>query len=64
MLPCPVLRGRKSGYRAGLTFGGRPSGPRIRGDCRCHFSFKLSQAIQLLGITKGKAALPFVFDAG
>ncbi len=39
-------------FRAGLTFGGRPlrqaqgrlSGPRIRGDCRCHFSLKLPQA--------------------
>ena len=32
-------------FRAGLTFAGRPSGPRIRGDCRCHLSLKLSQAI-------------------
>ena len=51
-------------FRAGLTFGGRllrqaqgrPSGPRIRGDFRCHFSLKLPQAIQLLGMTKGGVA--------
>ena len=39
-------------FRAGLTFSGRPSGPRIRGDCRRHFSLKLSQAIQLLRMTQ------------
>jgi hypothetical protein len=40
-------------FRAGLTFGGRPSGPRIRGHSQFHFSLKLSQASQLLGMTKG-----------
>jgi hypothetical protein len=45
-------------FRAGLTFGGRPSGPRIRGDCRCHFSLNLPQASQLLGMTKVTVALP------
>ena len=44
-------------FRAGLTFGCRPSGPRIRGDCRCHFSLNLPQAGQLLGMTKGRATL-------
>ena len=51
-------------FRAGLTFGSRPSGPRIHGDCRCHFSLNLLQASRLLGMTKGRAMFPFVFDAG
>jgi hypothetical protein len=39
-----ILLGFSQPFRAGLTFGGRPSGPRIHGD-RYHFSLKLSQTI-------------------
>ena len=39
-------------FRAGLTFGGRPSGPCIY-DHVCSVSLNLPQASQLLGTTKG-----------
>ena len=37
---------RSQPFRAGLTFGGRPSGPRIHGDCAVSF---LSQPPQAVG---------------
>jgi hypothetical protein len=45
-------------FRAGLTFGGRPSGPCIHGDCRCYSALNLPQGRPCLGMTKARAVLP------
>jgi hypothetical protein len=57
-------------FRAGLTFGGRPSGPCTCTDLLpCHFSLNLPQASGLLprhagagGVTKENAAVPCTED--